>query len=135
MDESPRIRIIIIEAQSETVIGEVLRELGTAEKMRGIYVEKVENMGDIYNVSGQAGAVGSNAKSEKDTFIQAAQPVILKDQITQLAMQLNAVRLSMKERATATPTATALNFPVLYALMSGSWACVACWSRCGRSGV
>ena len=31
--------------------------------------------------------------------------------------------------------ATALNFPVLYALMSGSWACVACWSRCGRSGV
>lgn len=30
---------------------------------------------------------------------------------------------------------TALNFPVLYALMSGSWACVACWSRCGRSGV
>ena len=30
---------------------------------------------------------------------------------------------------------TALNFPVLYALMSGSWACVACWSRCGKSGV
>ena len=35
----------------------------------------------------------------------------------------------------ATPGPTALNFPVLYALMSGSWPCVACWSRCGRPGV
>jgi hypothetical protein len=53
-----------------------------------------------------------------------------------LAAIEEAVKIFRRLAADAAPErATALDFPVLYALMSGSWACVACWSRCGRSDV
>jgi hypothetical protein len=105
MNEAPRIRIVIIEAQSESVIGEVLRELGSVERTRGIFIERVENMGDTYNVSGQAGAVGHDAKSESSTFIKSSGSLVSDEELVALAAQLEVVRLAMKERITGSPSA------------------------------
>jgi hypothetical protein len=104
MNDTPHVRIIIIEAQSEAVVGEVLRGLGGTERTRGIFVEKVEKMGDIYNVSGQAGAVGPNAKSEHDTFVQSVNSEQIPD-LSVIATQLQIIRLAMKDRLASGSTA------------------------------
>jgi hypothetical protein len=98
MNENPPIRIIIIEAQSETVIGEVLRELGTSERSQRIFVEKVENIGDTYNVSGQAGAVGPESKAENFTMVQSRQELVSDTEMESFAMQLEVVRLAMRKQ-------------------------------------
>lgn len=61
-------------------------------------------MNSIYNVSGQAGAVGPNAKSENNTFIQSVHP----DQQVDLglvAVQLQIVRMAMKDHLALGSTA------------------------------
>jgi hypothetical protein len=107
MSENPQIRIIIIEAQSETVIREVLRELGTSERSQRIFVEKVENMGDTYNVSGQAGAVGPDSKAEDTTMIQTVQSqqeLVSDAELHSLALQLEIVRLAMRQQLLTSST-------------------------------
>lgn len=102
MDEVLPVRIIIIEAQSESVIGEVLRELGSAERMRGVFVSKMEN---TYNVSGQAGAVGPNATAINNSFTQSAPEMLSDANLVLLAAQLDIVRNAMKVRNEASSSA------------------------------
>jgi hypothetical protein len=98
MDETLGVRIIIIEAQSEAVIVEVIRELGMSEKTKGFRIAKTEN---IYNVSGPAGVVGTNAVSMNDTFIQSVADTIGDADFAILARQLDIVRMAMKSTAGA----------------------------------
>jgi hypothetical protein len=58
---------------------------------------------EFYNVSGQAGAVGPNAKSEGDIFMQVG--VDSDADLTVLAEQLQHVRMAMKDRLTTGSTA------------------------------
>ena len=95
MPDGPRIRIIIIEAQSETVVVDVLRELGASK-------EAIEN---TYIVTGQIGAVGTNATSGDSTFSQTKQEMISNDDLILLAMQLELVQTAMKEHMVDGPSA------------------------------
>jgi hypothetical protein len=101
MNDAPRVRIIIIESQSESIAAEVIREL-TSERGPGLHVDKVEKM-DFYSVSGQAGAVGPNAKSKGDIFMQFGMES--DTDLAMLAEQLRLVRSAMKDRLTGGSTA------------------------------
>ena len=90
------VRIIIIEAQSESVIGEVLRQLGSAEKSRGVFVSKMDN---TFNINGQAGSVGPNATSINNSFTQSKSEIISDADLALLGAQLDIVRNAMKEHA------------------------------------
>lgn len=104
-DEPPPIRIVIIETQSEAIVSTVLRELGTAERNQRVYVERVDHMGDVYDVSGQAGAVGPHAKSRDDSFLQVPSQGSDHVDLVQMAAQLEMLRAAMKRESGATPTA------------------------------
>lgn len=100
-DEPPPTRIVIIETQSEAVITSILRELSGQR----FYIGKVSHMGDINNVSGQAGAVGSSSRSENDIFFQVSPGDIDDIDLAKMAAQLEIVRVAMKMQSGSTPTA------------------------------
>lgn len=103
MDESAPVRIIIIETQSEALVSRLLREMGSPGDGRKVFIEKVEMAGDTYNLSGQAGAVGPNARSSGDSFQQTAWQI---DGVnpSQLADELATLRAAMKRLAGSDPT-------------------------------
>jgi hypothetical protein len=105
MHDPPVTRIVIIETQSETIVQIVLRELATARESQLFHIERIDHMGDINNVNGQAGAVGSNSSSSDNSFKQV--PTRRKDDIDlmRLALELEAVRMGMRQQSDATPTA------------------------------
>lgn len=103
MDEVTPVRIIIIETQSEALVSRLLREMGSPNDSRKVFIEKVEMTGDTYNVSGQAGAVGPDASSHGDSFQQVVWRI---DGVnpSRLADELEAVRVAMKRIAGSDPT-------------------------------
>jgi hypothetical protein len=101
-DETSGIQIIIIRAQSESAISTVLRELGGFE---GNHKMHIAHQGDIYNVSGQAGAVGPSSKAEENAFIQIPGQSVKDIDPAALAAQLGTMRVAMKQQSGPTPTA------------------------------
>jgi hypothetical protein len=65
-----------------------------------LFISKEIFMGDKYNVTGQVGAVGSNAKAENNTFDQAWQQAAAGIDMLALASELTALRVSMRQQAT-----------------------------------
>jgi hypothetical protein len=57
-------------------------------------------MGDQYNVTGQVGAVGPNAKSDGNTFNQVMHQAASDIDLPKLAMELASLRKSMRQQAT-----------------------------------
>lgn len=64
------------------------------------FFSKEISMGDEYNVTGQVGAVGPNAKAESNTFNQAWQQAAADLDLTTLAAELATLRASMRQQAT-----------------------------------
>lgn len=67
-------------------------------------VEKAKDMADIYNVSGQAGAIGPNSKAENNTFVQSVGQVQSID-LAVITDQLKTVRKAMSDRLSPGSTA------------------------------
>lgn len=105
MDEPSAIRITIIEAKSEAILSTVLRELNASGTSPRVFIENVGSMGDINYVSGQAGAVGSNASSRGDIFVQASAQGIDGVDMIQFAQQLEMMRIEMKRQSGESPSA------------------------------
>jgi hypothetical protein len=103
-DEPWPVRIIIIETQSEVIVSRILHELGTAERGRPFYIQKVERMGDVNYVSGQAAAVGSQAVSGDASLSQISSPGSEEADLLQLAAQLETVRVAMQRLSGGTRT-------------------------------
>ena len=99
MNDIPPLRIIIIEAQSEGVVGDVLREIRSSYSTTHYFIEKVNTMGDTYNVNGQAGAVGPHAASTGDAFTQILGQ---NPSAESIANELKLIRLSMKKASAET---------------------------------
>ena len=57
-------------------------------------------MGDQYNVTGQIGAIGPNAKAENNTFNQVMQQAASNLDLPALAAELATLRNSMRNQAT-----------------------------------
>jgi hypothetical protein len=100
----PQSEIIIIESQSTTIVDDVMRKYGT-DRSPVIHVDNIEEikMGDTYHLTGQAGAVGPNARSDHNTFVQSGTEP--SPELAVLAEQLEIVRLAMKARLSAGSTA------------------------------
>lgn len=58
------------------------------------------SMGDQYNVTGQIGAIGPNAKAENNTFNQVIQQAASNLDLPALAAELATLRKSMRDQAT-----------------------------------
>ena len=56
-------------------------------------------MGDINNVSGMVGAVGSNARAENNSFNQVWQQSAAGIDLSALAIELSTLRASMRQQA------------------------------------
>lgn len=97
-DEHSEVRIIIIDTQSQAIVEAVLRELGQAERSQRVHIERVKLMGDFNNITGQAAAVGSHARSETGIFIHSSPRGLTDVDLRQLAMQLEMVRAAMKRQ-------------------------------------
>lgn len=57
-------------------------------------------MSDQYNITGQVGAVGPNAKAENNTFNQVMQQAASNLDLPTLAAELSTLRSSMRSQAT-----------------------------------
>jgi len=64
------------------------------------FFSKETSMGDQYNVTGQVGAVGPNARAENNTFNQAWQNAAANIDMQALAAELAVLRASMRKEAT-----------------------------------
>lgn len=64
------------------------------------FFSKEFSMGDQYNITGQAGAIGPNSKAEKNTFNQVLQYAASSLDLHALAGELATLRKSMREQAT-----------------------------------
>lgn len=64
------------------------------------FFSKEISMGDKYNVSGQVGAIGPNAKAENNTFNQVFQQAAANIDLFALAAELASLRNSMRQQAT-----------------------------------
>ncbi|MDP2220245.1 MAG: hypothetical protein Q8K34_08610, partial [Hydrogenophaga sp.] len=58
------------------------------------------SMGDQYNVTGQVGAIGPNAKAENNTFNQVLQQAASSIDLPALAAELASLRNSLRQQAT-----------------------------------
>jgi hypothetical protein len=105
IDEPRATRIVIIETHSEIIVNAVLRELGATERGQHVHIEKIEHLGDINNVSGQAGAVGSHSKSKNDSFLQISGTAEDSVDLASFAAELEMIRIAMKQHSGLTPTA------------------------------
>lgn len=64
------------------------------------FFSKETFMGDQYNVTGQVGAIGPNAKAENNTFNQAFQQAASNIDLPALATELASLRNSLRQQAT-----------------------------------
>ncbi|WTC17132.1 hypothetical protein OH709_15215 [Streptomyces cellulosae] len=97
--ESPRARIIIIEVNESDSIADVVRELGFFETAKNVFYGGVNSVGDHYEVSGQAGAVGPNAHGENNTFTQMWASQANSIDLRTLATELETLRAAMRRDA------------------------------------
>ena len=104
-DEPHPIRIIIIEAHGEAELRAALREIFATERSGKVYIDRIGHVGDINNVSGQAGAVGSNSRSSGNAFAQLSTKDVQDIDLIRLAAQLEIVRMAMRQQASAASTA------------------------------
>jgi hypothetical protein len=104
-DEPHAIRIVIIEADSESALCAALREIFAVERNREVYIGRIGHMGDINNVSGQVGAVGSNASSSDDIFMQLSMQGVQDIDLIKLATQLEMVRMAMRQQVSSVSSA------------------------------
>ncbi|MER5347231.1 hypothetical protein [Streptomyces mirabilis] len=99
--ESRRARIVIIElSESDTTsISELIREISPQGTSSTYIIREVAQMGDTYNVSGQAGNVGPDGHVEGNTFQQQSDSSKATFDLPTLATQLQALRSAMKQEA------------------------------------
>ncbi|MDO9482596.1 MAG: hypothetical protein Q8S96_06500 [Hydrogenophaga sp.] len=64
------------------------------------FFSKDISMGDQYNVTGQVGAIGPNAKAENNTFNQVLQQAASSIDLPALAAELASLRNSLRQQAT-----------------------------------
>ncbi len=64
------------------------------------FFSKEISMGDQYNVTGQVGAIGPNAKAENNTFNQALQQAASNIDLSALALELASLRSTLRQQAT-----------------------------------
>lgn len=64
------------------------------------FISREISMGDQYNVTGQVGAIGPNAKAENNTFNQIMQQAASNLDLPALAAELATLRNSMRNQAT-----------------------------------
>lgn len=64
------------------------------------FISQEISMGDQYNVTGQVGAIGPNAKAENNTFNQVMQQAVSNLDLPALTAELATLRNSMRNQAT-----------------------------------
>lgn len=67
--------------------------------VRQLFIKEI-TVGDHYNITGQVGAVGRNAKAEGNTFNQLLQQTASNIDLPALAAELETLRISMRKHAT-----------------------------------
>ncbi|MFI1782096.1 hypothetical protein [Streptomyces rubiginosohelvolus] len=97
--ESPKARIIIIEVNESDSLADVVRELGFFETAKNVFHGGAHSVGDRYEVSGQAGAVGPNAHAQDNGFAQLRNEQGAKIDLGQLAAELQTLRTAMRGAA------------------------------------
>ncbi|MCC3767848.1 hypothetical protein [Streptomyces sp. UNOC14_S4] len=100
--DSPRARIIIIDLNENdtTDIHALIREIALERSTAVVIKGGVQMSDNTYNISGQAGAVGPDARADHNIFNQQQQNGFTLD-LPALATELASLRMAMKAEATA----------------------------------
>ena len=111
--DGQRIRVIVVEAQGEDSVQQVLHELGIDYALREFgpdgnqyYIGRIDHMRDINTVTGQAGAVGSKSHSKNSSFTQMAASMqdINEVNLVDLSRELALLRSIMRRQLPEQPS-------------------------------
>lgn len=100
--------LMLLENKFEQLYGLVHQSLQQPKQLTTIHVNQGGSMGDTYNISGQAGAVGPNAEAHDNTFNQLVNHVEQNIDLDQLAKQLGELRLALAQKQDSPQAAVAI---------------------------